>query len=1482
MNWCAICLLGLAGGASLLGLSPRPLHQPALSRISASARATPYSIPLAFEPNLGQAEPRVEFIGRGNGITVLLTREGIEFVVRSGAPGGAANTTLKMRFERDERHAGRRNRAVHQWRGEARLRSETNYFIGNDPRRWRTHVPHFAQASAANAIPGVDAVVYGTGEGLEYDFRLAPGTDAGRLRINISGAEEFELDSRGDLVMRAGGREIRMRKPDVYEEFSSGARREVEGGYVPVADGRIGFRVGPHRADATLVLDPTLTVSYSTFLGGAGVDSANSMAVDSLGKVYIAGTTTSATTFAESGGKAIGPGGGGTDYFIAKIDPAASGANSLVYLTFLGGSGSETGGLIAVDASGNVAITGTTTSADFPVTDASKRTTGSNDVTVSEIDPTGGKFVFSTLFGGNGAEATQNPGGIALDKSGNIFIATDTTSTDLPATPGAFQAANGGGVSDGFVAEFTPGTTPQLRYCTYLGINAQVGVTGVAIDAGGNAYLAGFTSNPGTSFAAMNAFQSTYGGDPFDAFLMKIRPSGNGAADLAYATFLGGANSDQAFAVRVGTAMPATAYVTGTTQSVNFPTGGTAAAFQPKLQTTAPGGANAFFSLVAQDATTGMTSLGYSTYLGGSQSDAGLSVAFAAVNAVYVAGETTSANYPWLDNFQPFNGDQAAFLTKLDPTSGGTASLVYSTPLGGTAPAGISAVTAGNAVALDAAGHVYIAGQTTAADFPRTATPMNGVQLTCASCQSSPPAADSFLVGISENSTGSAPSVSFNATKLNFGGQVVGAQNVPPQSGAVINTGSASLTISDIELTGSADFSFVGQSNCKSGPIAPGGKCTFEVGFTPTIVGEEGAILIVTDNAPGNPQVLSIVGVGDGPLAVPSPAALNFGSEPQGAKTAPMTMKLNNTGNQPLHISNVLLGGADAAQFQNQGSTCQGGAVVPAGGNCFYAVAFSPIATGTFNAEIDVFDDAGNLSGAEQVIPLTGTGTPPAPIATISPASLGFGSEASGTTSGTQTVTLTNNGGASLNVSSIAITGSDAPNFGIVTSGNNPCQLSNLSLAKGASCTVAVDFAPESDGAKSASLSFTDDAGGSPQRIALTGTGATPAIQFLPASLPAFGSQSVGTTSATQTVLLTNTGNAPLGFQGQGITITGTSAKDFKQTNNCVPALGNTPPNNTCMIQVSFAPVEPGNLSAAVSFVDNAPQSPQMIALAGIAVQPAVTLSPTSINFGSEITGTPSAAQPVTVKNSGSGVLIVTGASVTDTADFSVQNNCTGNTAPGSTCTIQVTFNPASAGSKSTTLILTDNAPDSPQSIPLSGSGTGYTLEPPPMAQTTQTVKAGATAMYQLSVTSAGSGKLSTSCTSAPTGANCSILPPMIDVTANTPAMFQVNATALSGSAGALREPMPNPGSNGNWQLIEIAFAAMAMVWIVASRRRKLTIRRLVQVGALASVAVFASCGGGGGGGAAVSVSTTYTLTVTVSTGVAGQSQSVPLTLIVQ
>jgi hypothetical protein len=1528
--WYRTCVSVLALSAALLlsyqsktlrrsSVTSLAEQQPARTdaRLARSAsRSSPFSIPLTFEPNAAQTPGAVQFVGRGHGLAVALTRDGIELAAAS-APrtleGSRRSTVASLRFAQ--------GRLV--WRGVAKVCAESNYFIGNDPLRWRTRVPHFARAEAT--ANGIGIVVYGNEEGIDYDLKLRPGADVSKLRLSLTGATRVHVDAKGDAVMRVGTSEFRMKKPAIFEEKhaesetqrSQGTaredteykaqRRKIDGGYVLEADGTIGFRVLRRDPRAALVIDPSISVAYASFLGGAGSDTASSVAVDSTGNIYIGGTTTSPTTFSETATAQLGPGigsgsAGAAEFFIAKIDPTQTGANSLVYLTFLGGSANQAGGLIAVDSKGDVAITGTTTSSDFPVfpaADTSARTSGSNDTTVSEIDPTGAKLLYSTIFGGNGAESNQGAGGIALDKSGNIFVASDTNSSNLPVTTGSYGQTYQSPTTDGFLAVFQPSTTLQATYCTYLGLDGQIGVGGVAVDAVGSAYIAGFTSDPNADFPVTNSLQKTFGGGAFDAFLMKISPRGNGASDLIYATLLGGSGSDQAFAVAVDSATPPNAYVTGTTASPNFPTYSATVGFQTTLGMNAT--ANAFLSVVAQTAQ-GVPSLAYSTYLGGSQADAGQSVAVAGPYAVYVTGTANSWDFPWHDNVQPFNGHSDAFVAELDTTSAGAASLIYSTPLGGTSPPGTNATAQGSAVAIDPNGNVWTVGETISADFPSAGTPGNGFQPICASCQLSPPLTDAFVVEIQENATQQLPSVYFSAPSLplNFGKQGVGATNVPPQFAAVKNGGEAPLQISNIGVTGlnSADFALVQPATCAGTTISPGDMCSFEVSFTPSVVGNEVAFVQFQDNAPGNPQTLELVGAGVGLAALP--ASLNFGDQTANTVSSVESVILTNTASDSIIIDNVLETGPNLATFPPQfnAAICHPQETLVQATSCPISYQFAPTSAGAFQAQVEIQYHVQGLSEQEQVIPLSGVGLSAAPIASVAPTTLNFGTVSVGATGQTQVVTLSNSGSAALNVTSTSVMGANAADFGIVTAGSAPCPASSGGVSIGAACTVGAQFAPKTSGTKSAILTFVDNAEGSPQTVTLTGTAQIGSLQIAPIGL-AFGPQSVGTQSKPPlTITITNPGGGPVAIFG--ITVTGANGSDFGEADNCPQSLGG---NASCIANVTFQPLAPGARSASISISDDAQNSPQIVPVTGTATQAGVKLSPTSVDFGSQTSGTPSTPIGVAVTNTGNGTLVLSQIKFTGTnvADFSETDNCTGGAAtsgfsPGDTCTIQITFKPACGNGpagRTAMLSVIDNAPGSPQTIALSGTATGsICFAVPANGSTTATVVAGNRANYSLEVGAANgyAGSVTLAYTGCPPSATCTVTPSSASVGGSTLVPFMVTVGTSGGPyAASLRAP---PGkidarpssSNARFVLVVLAWLA-SLFGVVATRRRYGPVLRLVAIAAFICAIGFgiAACGGGtystGGGGDPGTPAGTYAITVTGTAN--GTSQPFPLTLTV-
>ena len=1587
------------------GFKPRTVERPPASK----AALAHLSIPMTFEPNTGQPDEGVQFVGRGKGITVFLTGDAIAMRVplaaRAKRESGDGLVMLRLKGARSIR-----------WKGSGRLAGESNYFLGNDPDQWRTRVPHFERAEAHHVAPGVGLAVYGSEDGVEYDLRVAPGADVAKLRLSVSGASAMRVSADGDLLMSVAGTELRMKKPKVYQKprsgwhgssskhrHSLGARRakkysprtsrsrtahpkisgkkrsksadpctartprdvpcpkkpgtpanapagartrEVDGSYVLEADGSIGFRIGPHDPGAALVIDPSLSVSYATFLGGSGTDTASSIAVDSAGMIYVGGTTGS-TAFPGATTKRFGPADGPTQFFVAKIDPTKMGAASLAYLAFLGGGGFQKGGIIAVDALGDVAITGTTTASDYPVTDTSTPTSGlssglGNDVALSEINPAGNALVFSTLFGGSGMESQSGPGGIAVGPNGAVYIATDVETTqidsaspDLPVTSGAYLTAWDGQAGDAFLAEFAPpaaaGGAATLAYCTYIGTNSVTPprIGGVAVDISGNAYIAGSTSIALTPFPTKNAVQATYGGGPSDAFLMEIAPNlapgGNGASDLVYSTLLGGSSADQALAVALDSANPPNAYVTGTTQSMDFPVNGAVGAYQPGLQHSAS--ANAFLSVVSQQAITGATTLAYSTYFGGQESDAGNGVAAVSRQAVYVTGTTSSWGLPWRDNLQPFNGTVDAFVAKFDTTMPGAPGLIYATPLGGTASASGTAGASGNSIAADGAGHVYVAGATTSGDFPTAVTTqeaLGGFQSQCASCGLNPAVSDAFAAEIGE-SPALMPSVYFNVGRVNFNAVGSGGGSQPV---VVVNGGEANLHILDVAVSGpnASDFSLSNTSSCLAQPIAPGPAvlCSFDVVFAPTSSGPESAVVLVTDDAPGSPQELEITGNGTAALVTASPGTLSFGNQPENVQSQPQEITVANLGGQPVTISAIVPGGADTGEFilapgggQNS-PPCSLSAAVPPAGQCVLKVIFDPNALRTFNAQIQFGETAGQNTSLQQTVTLTGVGVPAAPIAGLTQSSLTFGSQSVGAASGSQTVTMTNVGSAPLNISQVALSGPNASDFAMVPpASGTPCPSGGTTLALQASCNVAVQFAPQTAGAKSAMLVFTDNAAPGSQQVALSGTAvAAASLQVSPPSL-AFGAQSESTTSAPLSITIANSGGSAV--QVGGITIGGPNAGDFSAPSACTP--NPVAPGKSCQISVTFAPAatNPGIRSASLSVPTAAPAS---VALSGTATQAAISV-PTSMNFGSQLAGGPGGSpQPVVVTNSSSGPYAgtLTVNSVTKTGanagDFVISSDaCTGgNTAPGSTCTFQVAFKPlaaqtcsANGGTRSASLSLTDNAPGSPHTIPLSGTATSFCVGTSPGQAVQGPVTAGTAATYSLEVDSYSgfTGSAALACGVQPTASSppepnyisgCAITttpatnPPVVQVAPNTPGQFQLVVNTTTAPIGAAVRARAGPAAAPRGQdVLPFALSAMLLLGAALGIRGRATATRLAQAAAFVFLCalLFAACGGGGS--TAVdppppSGNFTYTVTVTATLSGAGQPNvqtqfSFPLTV---
>src|SRR5205085_2581964 len=358
-----------------------------------------------------------------------------------------------------------------------------------------------------------------------------------------------------------------------------------------------------------------------------------------------------------------------------------------------------------------------------------------------------------------------------------------------------------------------------------------------------------------------------------------------------------------------------------------------------------------------------------------------------------------------------------------------------------------------------------------------------------------------------------------------FGNQLLSTASTPMRV-TLTNTGTAALTISSFGVSGDFAATSSGANACPTSPatLAAGANCTIDVTFTPTVSGARTGTLSVVDNAGGSPQTVALTGSGTAPGAGLAPTSLGFGNQLLSTASTPMTVTLTNTGTAALTISSFGASGDFAATSSGANACPTSPATLAAGANCTIDVTFTPTASGARTGTLSVVDNADRKRVVEGK---SGSGT--APGAGLAPTSLGFGNQLLSTASTPMTVTLTNTGTAALTISSFGASG----DFAATSSGANACPTSPATLAAGANCTIDVTFTPTVSGARTGTLSVVDNAGGSPQTVALTGSGTAPGAGFAPTSL-GFGNQLLSTASTPMTVTLTNTGTAALTISSFG------------------------------------------------------------------------------------------------------------------------------------------------------------------------------------------------------------------------------------------------------------------------------------------------------------------------------------------------------------
>jgi hypothetical protein len=963
-------------------------------------------LPLAFETNEGQTAPPVHYIARGQGYQLFLTNQEAVLTLRHPAvPGTKATKGPSLLAARANRkpaslakasvlrmHFDGANPAA-EIVGAKPLPGKTNYFIGNDPKKWHTDVPSYEAVRYQGIYPGVDLLFYGHQQRLEYDFIVAPGADPQAIALSISGARKLGINSRGDVLISVAGGKVALQKPVIYQEVN-GQRREIAGNYTIASDHQIRFAVAAYDRTQPLTIDPVL--NYSTYVGGELFDEAFGIALDAAGDAYIAGFTQS-TQFPQMSPVGAPPAdiSVGTA-FVTELNPTGT---ALLYSTYLGGSGNGTFGdganAIAVDTASppNIYVTGFTGSPDFPTSTTlvpyqgpapapnpvPADTVSDGSAFITKLAPSASgsaQLAYSSYLGGD----TFDEGfGIAVDATGKAYIAGATASTNFPQHGTAITSGLISANTNAFLTKIdtTVSGTPSLLYSTYLGGTGagssflEFGdvANGVTIDSTSDAYLVGGTTSTDfpTAGAAISGSLACGANTRSSVFISVINTT---AQTLTYSHCLSGSNYDEAFGVNLGTGVPVVAagivYLTGTTGSANFPV---------TTHSIPPAGSLvngvAFVSLL----NTATGALQYSTYLGGTNSDTGYSIASDSAGLAYVTGQTSSIDFPITQGALIENRNNptgAGFVSKISPNGNGLNDLIYSSYFGGQTVNTDISQDSGRGIAVSGT-NAYITGQMTSADMPVT----SGVFQASLGATG---ATNAYVADLTLT-----PTITITPASNDFGTQLVGTATQPFFFTITNNTTTAVTLPLTVVITPSlglgTDFSAPSAgSTCTVGESLPGGSsCTLGVTYTPSAAAPNAAVLTTPDSFdPGHPLTVSLTGTGSttaGAITF-APTNLTFAGQLLTTTSATQTVTISNPSTiTPLTVSAITVPGSDPFTITN--STCPTLPVVltvsPGGTTCVLTVTFNPSATttpGPVTSAITVTDSA---NGSPQTVNLAGT-----------------------------------------------------------------------------------------------------------------------------------------------------------------------------------------------------------------------------------------------------------------------------------------------------------------------------------------------------------------------------------------------------------------------------------------------------------------------------------------------------------------------------
>ncbi len=616
-------------------------------------RAKSNGFPLNFEPG----ETKNSFVARTSGYNLQFTSKAVKFIPHDGIKTlkeSSRHAVAPKRTALDMQVIGAENAQMHSV---GSVSGRFNYLIGSDKSKWRIGVPAYQRVETSDIYKGIDLIYYGSDSRLEYDFNVKPLADPNAIKLGFDVAHTLKIDRTGALLLNSAGEEIRWEKPIAYQ-MVNGQRKHIACSYAVSSAHQVAFKVGTYDHNRTLVIDPTL--AYCSYLGTSGVDTPGGIVLDHSGNLIIAGQTNEpgmpvkfAMDAAMNGARTVS--------YLAKMNLSAYGNASLVFCTYVGGSTDRFGypsdgwaSDVTVDSSNNIYITGSTSSNNFP-------------------------FL-------NGYQSTIN-----YDPAVRNIV-------------------------DCFLTKLTPDGSIILYSTLYGGTNED-DATGIAVDSDQTAYIVGNTSSRDI-ITTPGCFKSTcFGvGTIQEAFLLKFNTLASGAPSLVYASYVGNPGSPfpGQYARRVRIDSARNMYIAGQDIIANLPI---VNAFQPAFG--GYGSSNWGDGFLVKLDPTGSRLL-YSTYIGGSGNDQAFDLAVSEPGIATIVGITDSFDFPVKNAYQPalnapYAGLFDAFVTRIDTTAAGPASLVFSTYLGGTGD------ELAYSVCVDSSGYIYVAGRSWSLDFPQTA-----------------------------------------------------------------------------------------------------------------------------------------------------------------------------------------------------------------------------------------------------------------------------------------------------------------------------------------------------------------------------------------------------------------------------------------------------------------------------------------------------------------------------------------------------------------------------------------------------------------------------------------------------------------------------------------------------------------------------------------------------------------------------------------